>query len=169
MEKTLESPLDCKQIKPVNHKGSHPWIFIGKTDSEAEAPIHLPFDAKSWLTGKDRCWERLKAGGERDNRGWDGWMASLTLWIWVWVNSGSRWWTGEPGVLQSMGSQRIGHDWVTELNWTEPVFLPGESHGQRRLAGCSPWGRRVRHNWAQEEKAPLFFPSLFHRLGSHLT
>ena len=63
------------------------------------------------------CWERLKAGGEGDNRGWDGWMASPTQWTWVWVNSGSWWWTGKPGVLQSMGSQRVGHNWVTELNW----------------------------------------------------
>ena len=65
------------------------------------------------------CWERLKVGGEGDNRRWDGWMASPTQWTWVWVNSGSWWWTGRPGVLQSMGSQRVGHDWVTELNWTE--------------------------------------------------
>ena len=65
------------------------------------------------------CWERLKAE-EGDNRGWDGWMASLTQWTPVWVNSGSWWWTGRPGVLQSMGSQRVGHDWATELNWTEP-------------------------------------------------
>ena len=62
------------------------------------------------------CWERLKAGGERDDRGWDGWMAPLTQWTWVWVNSGSWWWTGRPGVLRSMGSQRVGHDWATELN-----------------------------------------------------
>ena len=63
------------------------------------------------------CWERLKVGGEGDDRGWDGWMASPTQWTWVWVNSGSRWWTGRPGVLQSMGLQRVGHDeW---LNWTE--------------------------------------------------
>ena len=62
------------------------------------------------------CWERLKEGGEGDNRGWDGWMASPTQWTWVWVNSGSWWWTGRPGVLQSMGSQGDGHDWVTELN-----------------------------------------------------
>ena len=63
-------------------------------------------------------------GGRRrgDNRGWDGWMASLTRWTWVWVNSGSWWWTGRPGVLQFMGSQRVGHDWVTELNWTELNF-----------------------------------------------
>ena len=63
------------------------------------------------------CWERLTAGGEGDDRGWGGWMASLTQWTWVWVNFGSWWWTGRPGVLQSMGSQRVGHDWATELNW----------------------------------------------------
>ena len=63
------------------------------------------------------CWERLKAGGEGDNRGWDCWVASPTRWAWVWVNSRSWRWTGRPGMLQSMGSQRVGHDWVTELNW----------------------------------------------------
>ena len=67
------------------------------------------------------CWERLKTGREGDNRGWDGWMASLTQWAWVWINSGSWWWTGRPGVLQSMGLQRVGHDWATELNWTVQV------------------------------------------------
>ena len=72
------------------------------------------------------CWERLKAGGEGDDRGWDGWMASPTQWTWVWVNSGSWWWTGRPGVLQSMGSQRVGHDWVTELNWTERALMEYE-------------------------------------------
>jgi len=68
------------------------------------------------------CWEGLGAGGEGDNRRWDGWMASLTRWTWVWVNSGSWWWTGRAGVLQFMGSQRVGHDWATELNWTEPLL-----------------------------------------------
>ena len=63
------------------------------------------------------CLERLQVGGERDDRGWGGWMASLTQWTWVWVNSGSWWWTGRPGMLQSMESQRVRHDWVTELNW----------------------------------------------------
>ena len=65
------------------------------------------------------CWERLKAGREGDNRGWDGWMASLTRWTWVSVNSGSWWWTGRPGVLQFMGSQRVGHDWATDLIWSD--------------------------------------------------
>ena len=64
------------------------------------------------------CWERLRAG-EGDNRGWDGWMASPTPWTWVWVDSRNWWWTGRPGVLWFMGSQRVGHNWATELNWTE--------------------------------------------------
>ena len=64
------------------------------------------------------CWERLRAGGEEDDRGWNGWMASPTRWTWVWVDPGSWWWTGRPGVLWFMGSQRVGHDWATELNWT---------------------------------------------------
>ena len=65
------------------------------------------------------CWERLRAGGEGDDRGWDGWMASPTQWTWVWVHSRSWWWTRRPGMLWFMGSQRVGHDWVTELSWTE--------------------------------------------------
>ena len=67
------------------------------------------------------CWEGLGAGGEGNDRGWDGWMASPTRWTWVWVNSGSWWWTGRPGVLQFMESQRVRHDWVTELNWIHYV------------------------------------------------
>ena len=65
------------------------------------------------------CWDGLGAGGEGDDRGWDGWMASLTRWMWVWVNSWSLWWTGRPGVLQFMGSRRVRHDWAILLNWTE--------------------------------------------------
>ena len=68
------------------------------------------------------CWEALGAGAEGDDRGWDGWMASLTRWTWVWVNSGSWWWTGRPGVLRFMESQRVGHDWATELNWVPWLF-----------------------------------------------
>ena len=67
------------------------------------------------------CLERLNARGEGDDRGWDGWMASPTRWTWVWVNSGSWWWTGRPGILQSLGSQRVWHDWATELNWNNKV------------------------------------------------
>ena len=78
------------------------------------------------------CWERLGAGGEGDNGGWDGWMASPTQWTWVWVNSGSWWWTGLPGVLRFKECQRVGHDWVTELNWTE---LKSRQQGWSRELG----------------------------------
>ena len=89
LEKTLESPLDCKDIKPVNPRGNQPWIFIGRTDAEAEAPILWPPDGEELILYKSPwCWERLKAKGEEDGRGWDGWMASPPQWTWVWVNSG---------------------------------------------------------------------------------
>ena len=65
------------------------------------------------------CWERLKEGRKGDDRGWDGWMTSPTQWTWVWVDSRSWWWTGRPGVLRFMGSQKVGHDWANELNWTQ--------------------------------------------------
>ena len=120
LEKTPESPLDCKEIQPVHPKGNQSWIFIGKdwcwswnSNTLATWCKELTHLKKPW------CWERLKAGGEGEDRGWDGWMASQTRWMWVWVNSGSWWWTGRPGVLRFMGSQRVGHDWATELNWTQ--------------------------------------------------
>ena len=115
LEKTLESPLDCKEIWPVHSEGDHPWDFFGRNDVEAETPVLWPRHVKSWLTGKDWCWEGLGAGGKGDDRGWDGWITSLSRWTWVWVKSGSWWWTGRPGVLPFMGSQRVGHDWATEL------------------------------------------------------
>ena len=122
LKKTLESPLDSKEIQPIKPKGNQSWIFIGRTDAEAETPILWPPDAKSELTGKDldaqKDWRQEEKG---NNRGWDGWMASLIQWSWVWANSGRWWRTGKSGVLQSMGSQRVGHNWVTEL--MEDVFF----------------------------------------------
>ena len=121
LEKTFESPLDCKEIKLVNPKGNQSWIFIGRTDAEAEAPILWPPDLKNWFirkysdAGKD--WRQE----EKWMTEWDGWMASSTWWTWVWASSGSQWWTGKPGVLQSEGLQRVRHDWATELNW--PLLL----------------------------------------------
>ena len=97
-------------------RAGHTWLW----------PPH----AKSWLIGRLWCWEGLGAGGEGDDRGWNGWMASLTLWTWVWVNSGSWWWTGRPGMLLFIRSQRVGHDWATELNWTEWLNW---------LTGLTPW------------------------------
>ena len=120
LEKTLESPLDCKEIQPIHPKGDQFWVFFGRNDAKAETLVLWPPHAKSWLIRKDsdagRDWG---AGGEGDDRGWDGWMASLTRWTWVWVNSRSWQWTGRPGMLQFMGLQRVGHNWATELNWTE--------------------------------------------------
>ena len=111
-----------KGIQPVHPKGNQSWIFTGRTDAEAETLILWPPDEKNWLIGKDPdAGKRLKVG-EGDNRGWDGWMASLTQWTWVWVSSGSWWWTGRPGMLQSMGLQRVGHDWTIELNSSSKIM-----------------------------------------------
>ena len=145
LEKTLESPLDCKEIQAVHPEGDQPWDFFGRNDAKAETPVLWPPHAKSWLIGKDSCWEGLGAGGEGDDRGWDGWMASLTWWTWAWVNSGSWWWRGRPGVLRFMGSQRVRHDWATELNWTELWNWTGRP-GVLQFMGS----QRVRHDWATE-------------------
>ena len=115
LEKTLESPLDCKEIQPVHPKGNQSWIFFGRTDAEAKTPILWPPDAKSWLI-KDSDAGNDWGQEEKGTTGWGGWMASLTQWTWVWVSSGSWQWTGRPGMLQSTESQRVRHDWETELN-----------------------------------------------------
>ena len=114
LEKTLESPLDCKEIQPVHPKGNQSWIFIGRTDAEAETPTLATWCKELTHLKRPWCWDRLKVGGG-DDRGWDGWMASLTWWTWVWAGFRSWWWTGKPVVLQSTGR----HDWATGLNWTE--------------------------------------------------
>ena len=118
LEKTPESPLDCKEIQPVHPKGDQSWVFTGRTDDEAETSILWPPDVKSGLTGKDPDAGRNWGQEEKEMTGWDGWMASPTQWTWVWVDSGSLWWTGRPLTLQFMGSQRVRHHWVTELNWS---------------------------------------------------
>ena len=125
LEKTLESPLNSKETKPVNSKGNQSWIFIGRTDAEAEVPILWPPDGKSQLIGKDPdpSWPWLRTGGEGSNRGWNSWMASPTQRTWIWVDSRSWWWTRRPGVLQSMGLQRVWHDWATELNHQHTVWV----------------------------------------------
>ena len=110
LEKTPESSFDSKEIQPVHPKGNHSWIFTGRTD--AEALILWPPDAKSWLTGKDpdagKEW-----GQEKGVTRWNGWMASAQ-WTRVWANSRRQWRTGNPGVLQSVGSWRVWQDWVAE-------------------------------------------------------
>ena len=130
LEKTPESPLNCKEIKPAHPKGNQSWIFIGRTDVEAETLMlwatwceELTHLKRPWcwegLLGRADSFEKtlMKAGGDEDDRGWDGWMASQTQWAWVCIGSGSWWLTERPCILQSMGLQRVGHDWATELNW----------------------------------------------------
>jgi len=140
LEKTLESPLDCKEIQPVHSKGDWSWVFFGRTDAKAETPVLWPPHVKSWLVGKDWCWEGLGARGKGAYRGWDGWMASQTWWTWVWVNSGSWWWTGRPGVLQFMGSQRS--DTTEWLNWTEYLVYAVLVKTQKYYRFWKPWVKK---------------------------
>ena len=138
LEKTLESPLDCKEIQPVHPKGNQSWLFIGRTDAKAEYFAHLMRRTDSLK--RTWCWGRLKMGGEGDDRGWDGWTASPTQWTWVWVNSGSWWWTERPDRLQSMAvtkSQTRVSDW-TELTFPSPANL----------------GRWILYHWATGEAPP---------------
>ena len=127
------------------------WCWSCKSNTLATQHEELTHLKRPW------CWERLKVGGEGDDRGWDGWMASPTWWTWVWVNSGSWWWTEMPGVLLSMGSQRVRHDWVTELNWlkafnlqmniylTAKLILRQNNHLSFRT-GSQPFNFRRRRN-----------------------
>ena len=124
LEKTLESPLNCKEIQPVHPKGDQTFRcslegLILKLKLQYFGHLMQRVDSLE----KTLCWKGLGAGEEGDDRGWDGWMASPTWWAWGWVNSGSWWWTGRPGMLRFMGSQRVGHDWVTELNLIHCVIL----------------------------------------------
>ena len=125
LKKTLESPLDCKEIQPVDPKGNQPRVFIRRTDTEVEAPILWLRDAKNCTHWKRPwCWERLKTKVEEGSRGWDGWMASSIQWTWTWVNSGRWWGSGRSGVLQFMGMQRVGHSLVSE----KPLLCFSSNH-----------------------------------------
>ena len=105
------SPSGRRSVLGVHWKD---WCWSWNSNTLATSCEELTHWTRPW------CWEGLGAGGEGDDRGWDGWMASPTRWTWVWVNFGNWWWTGRPGVLQSMGPQRVGHDWATELNELNP-------------------------------------------------
>ena len=113
------SPSWRKSVLNIHWKD---WCWSWNPNTLAAWCEELTYLKRPW------CWEKLKAGGEGDNRGWDGWMASLTQWTWVWVNSRSWWWTGRPGVLQSMGSQRVRHDWATKLTSRKNMELGSKSN-----------------------------------------
>ena len=118
LEKTLESPLDYKEIKPVSPKGNQPWYSLEGLMLKLKYSGHLMWRTNS--LEKTLMLEMIE-GRRRDDRGRDGWMASPTQWAWVWVNSGGWWWTGRPGVLQSMGSK----SWI-QLTWTATTSLPNQ-------------------------------------------
>ena len=143
LEKTFESPLDCKEIQPVHSKGDQSWVFFGRNDAKAETPILCPPHVKSWLIGKDSDAGRgcgpEKGMTEDEMAGWHHRLNGR-----VWVDSGSWWWTGRPGVLWFMGLQRVGHDWATELTIgilepMECVWVRGVAPGTNQSPlGC--WG-----------------------------
>ena len=177
LEKTLESPLDGKEIQPVNHKGNQFWIFIGRTDAETESPVLWPPDAKRRLIGKDpdagKDWRQEEKGMTEDD-----WMAEMGTtemvgWHhrlngqWVWANSGRWWRTGKPGVLQSVGLQRVGHDWTTTKesnNWDVGncssdalqggLLLPRARPSAQRAAATSHAGPLCRPGWLQLPTPP---------------
>ena len=126
LEKTPESPLDYKEIKPVNLRGNQHWILIGGTDVEAEAPAFWSSDANSWLIGKvpdaGKDWGWIKGEHQR----WDGWMASPMQWTWTWANFGKLWGTGKLGVQQSMELQRITHKWAAGQQEARSHMLHGQ-------------------------------------------
>ena len=118
LKETLESPFNCKEIQSVNPKGNQSWIFIGRTDAEAETPILWPPDAKNWLIGKDPDSGKERRQEEKGMTEDERWLYGIAdSWTWVWASSRSWWWTGKPGVPQSMGLQRVGYTWVTKRNW----------------------------------------------------
>ena len=121
LEKTLESPLDCKEIQPVHPKGDKSWVFTGWTDVEAETPIFWPAGSKSWLIWKDpdvgKDWRQEEKGMTENEM--VRWHHRLNHHGHKWVSSGGWWWMGMPGLLQFMGLQRVGQDWGTELNWND--------------------------------------------------
>ena len=119
LQKTLENPLYCKQIKSVNPKGNQLWIFIERLMLKLKLFYFGHLMQRTDSFEKTLMPERLRAGGEGDDRGWDGCMASPTQRTRVWASSRSWWWTRKPGVLQSIGSQTVRHNWATELSWTE--------------------------------------------------
>ena len=138
--------LHCTEIKQVNPKRNYPWIFIGRTGIEPETPVLWPPDMKTQFFGKRPwCWKRLKAEGEGDDRGWNGWMTSPTQWTWVWANSSRKWRTRKSSVLQFMGSQRVRHDLATEQlersYWDVWVFLFLTSKCKRNQECGTIWWR----------------------------
>ena len=145
LEKTLERPLDCKEIQPVRFKGDQHWVFFGRNDAKTETPVLWPPHVKSWLIGKDSdaggdCGQKEKGTTEDEMAGWHHWLNGREFESTPGVGD------GRPGVLRFMGSQRVGHDWATELNWTERP-LP--------LFECQSWVQTVEAKQQDMEQGKL--------------
>ena len=123
LEKTLKSPLDCKESNQSILKEISTGCSLEVLMLRLKFQYFGPWCEELTHWKRPWCWERLRAGGEGHDRGWDVWMSSSTWWTWVWVNHGSWWLTGRPGILWFMGSQRVRHNWATELNWIETLNL----------------------------------------------
>ena len=147
LEKTLESPLDSKKVKPVNPKGNQTWIFIIRTDAKAEAPVLWPSDGRAHSLEMTLIWERLRGGGEGDDRGWDGWMASLTRWTWIWAN-----WNVNPLQCSCLENPRDGGAWSAAVygvakSWT---WLKQLSSSSQEIVDRQAWHaavHRVTKSW----------------------
>ena len=139
LEKTLESPLDSKEIQPVNLIGNQSWIFIGRTYTESEAPILWPPDANC-LIGKDLMWGKIEGTKRRDNRGWDGWMVSLTGWTWVWALGVGD---GQRNLVCCSPQGHKESDTTEWVNWTEllrrVLLLDSKEIKPINLKGNQPW------------------------------
>ena len=136
LEKILERPLDCKEIQPVHPKWNQSWIVIGTLILKLKLQY---FGRLMWRTDsleKTLMLEKIE-GRRRGQKRWDSWMALPTWWTWVWASSRSWWWTGNPGLLQSMGSQRVGNDWATKLNWLSTSFNTWWS--EKSAVNTPPW------------------------------
>ena len=155
LEKTLESPLDCKEIKPVNPKGNQSWIFIGRTDAKAEAPVLWPPDVKNWLIGIDpdagKDWRWEEKGTTEDEM--VGWYASLTWWTWVWARPGSWWWTDREAWHAAVHGVAKSQIWLSD--WTELMLW-----AYNRLLRFA-LGNQLSFRSIQDKKQILYFHLLF--------
>ena len=154
LEKILESPLDGKEIKPGNPKGNQPWInwkdWCWSSNTLATWFEELTHFKTTW------CWKRLRVGGKEGNRGWDGWMTSPTQRTWIWANS-RRWWrTGKPGVLQSVGSQRVRQTEQLNNNKDKNIIL----YNLSTVASKRPTGDSIRSISVDDTQSPVLFPKL---------
>ena len=123
LEKTLGSPLDCKEIQPVHTEGNQSWVFIGRMMLKLKLQYFGLLMRRADSFEKILMLGKIAAGGEGDNRGWDGWLASPIQWTWVWVNFGCWYWTERPGLLRFMGLQRVRHDWAAKLNYHIKIMI----------------------------------------------